>query len=257
MTPRTLHLTSPMMYGPDVAQFQASALDNRFGNFFEGGELDGIYGEQTAAAAKRTRFWLGYPETGANTWHNGVVGPRLMKILLGNQNLPPEYLARREIRLHQRLTTPLRARALAIARSKIGEKEDPAKSNICFASNWYGAIGRWCAMFVTYCYEFGGPSEAFDKTDARYAYVPFMVADARAGKNYLAITSAPKPGDISCYRFNSPEWRHTGLFESWSGSGSFQAIEGNTSITSQDNGGAVMRRRRQTMDGVIFIHVGK
>lgn len=254
---RTLHLTSPMLEGPDVRHFQELAGHNPYGDFFDD-ELDGRFGPMCAIAARRSRFWLGYPERGANTWRNGVAGPLLIARLEGRLELPGDYAKRRAARIKAKPKTPLREKALKALTAKLGQNEHPPGSNICFASKWYGLIGPWCAMAVTWSYETGGPSEAFDKHAARWAYVPFMVADARQGRHYLTVVRNPQPGDIVCYRFGSSEWKHVGLFEHWlSGSSVFSAIEGNTSQSSDDNGGEVQRRERLVASGVVFIHVGR
>ena len=95
----------------------------------------------------------------------------------------------------------------------------------------------------------------------RYAYCPFIVSDARAGVNNLTITNHPQPGDIVLY-----DWQrdgvadHVGLFERWIAGGEgieFTAVEGNTSVSSDSNGGAVMRRTRKRSQTIAFVHVGR
>ena len=139
------------------------------------------------------------------------------------------------------------AEAVVVARSQIGVKESPAGSNRVKYSQWYGMIGPWCAMFVSWVYAQVGL--AF-----RYAYVPYIVRDARAGRNGLRVVSDPKPGDLACYQFGR-EPDHVGIFVRWTGPGEFEAIEGNTSLTSNDNGGSVMSRRRTRSQVVAFVRV--
>lgn len=57
----------------------------------------------------------------------------------------------------------------------------------------------------------------------------------------------PQPGDVIIFDFQGNHTRnaHTGIVKSFSGSTAI-TIEGNTSITSNDNGGAVMQRSRST-----------
>jgi len=149
------------------------------------------------------------------------------------------------------------------ARSQLGVKESPPNSNQTKYCDWYGMTGPWCAMFNTWCDQLGGkPSKSF-AAGSRYAYVPYLVADARNGRYGLSVTSSPKPGDIVCYDWqggsSNEGFDHTGIFEGWvAGSNSqFTAIEGNTSIDSNSDGGEVMRRTRSKGAGVVFIRVAE
>ena len=58
-------------------------------------------------------------------------------------------------------------------------------------------------------------------------------------------TETPQPGDVVIFDFSGNHTRnaHTGIVKSYSGTTAV-TIEGNTSITSDDNGGAVMVRSR-------------
>lgn len=149
----------------------------------------------------------------------------------------------------------LRQQALEKARTQIGVKESPAGSNQVKYTNWYGMIGPWCAMFVTWCYETEGDSPAFVR-GSRYAYVPYIVADARANRYGLKTTDDPIPGDLVCFDWEgNGEYDHIGLFETWiSGTSQFHSIEGNTSTSDNSNGGQVMRRSR-SRGGTVFVRV--
>ena len=123
---------------------------------------------------------------------------------------------------------------------------------------WYGDNGvPWCAQFVTWCDLTGAaPATRTFKRGNAYAYVPYVVDDARRGSNGLSVTSSPRPGDLVCYDWDGGEYDHIGIFESGSSS-SFDAIEGNTSTSDNSNGGQVMRRRRSRSDahGIVFVRV--
>lgn len=142
-----------------------------------------------------------------------------------------------------------RTEVVRIAKGQVGITEHPAGSNKVKYSQWYGMIGPWCAMFVSWCYAQAGKS-------FRYAYVPYVVTDARAGRNNLTTTSSPAAGDLACYQFGH-EPDHIGIFVRWTNkaAGEFEAVEGNTSKTSNDNGGAVMLRRRTRSQVVAFVKV--
>jgi len=155
-------------------------------------------------------------------------------------------------------TKPAAAQArLSRAITQIGTKESPANSNQCTYTQWYGMVGPWCAMFCTWSDQTGGhPTMSFVK-GKKYAYVPYIVNDARMGINGLSITSDPKPGDLVCYDWDrNGEYDHIGLFEKWTSGRVFNAIEGNTSTSNNSNGGEVMRRQRDAnAQGTVFVRV--
>ena len=147
---------------------------------------------------------------------------------------------------------------LSKAKTQIGIKESPAHSNQCKYTDWYGMIGPWCAMFVTWCDVNGGKPVPSFKRGVNYAYCPYIVSDAQLGKNGLSITSSPKPGDLVVY-----DWSWDGVFDHVGivktppdGRGTFEAIEGNTSLDNQSNGGEVMDRTRSKSDAnIVFVRV--
>jgi len=150
----------------------------------------------------------------------------------------------------------LRELALATAAAQLGYVESPPGTNGNMFGAWYGMnYEPWCAMFVSWCFETSGGSPSFAKGKS-YSYVPYVVQDARAGRNGLATTTSPIPGDLVCYdwqRDGVPD--HIGLFESGT-SFSWKAIEGNTSTSNDSNGGQVMRRTRSASDAnVTFVRV--
>jgi len=150
------------------------------------------------------------------------------------------------------------AARLAEAKRHIGLKESPAGSNKQKFGDWYGMNGQpWCAIFCTYCDQKGGRPSATFVRGARFAYVPYMTADAAAGRNGLSFTDDPKPGDLVAYDWelnNDPD--HVGIFERWENraTATFVAIEGNTSVENNSNGGQVMRRTR-TGSPAMFLRV--
>jgi CHAP domain len=157
-------------------------------------------------------------------------------------------------------TKSTRERALAACITHLGETESPAGSNMTKFGSWYGVNGQpWCAIFQTYCWDQeAGGSPSFAR-GVNYAYVPYVVSDARNHRNGLSVTSSPIPGDLVCYDWGfDGTFDHIGIFEGWAaGSGStFTAIEGNTSTSSDSNGGEVMRRTRRVPDqSTVFVRV--
>jgi len=247
---RTLSLTSPHMRGEDVKLLQARLI--RHGYLKD--KADGEYGVLTAQAVHRAKYWLGYRKP------DQTAAQLLMDLLAGTRKPSPAMLARTRARKTAAKKKPLRLKALANLTRHLGEKEHPAGSNReKWSSLWYGLVGPWCAMAVTHAYVDAG-STAFRK-GWRYAYVPFIVADARGGVNNLAVTKHPQPGDLVCYDWQRDgDADHVGLFEKWVAGAEgveFQAIEGNTSVGNDSNGGEYMRRTRRVSQVQVFVHVAR
>jgi hypothetical protein len=127
---------------------------------------------------------------------------------------------------------------LNTAISDLGYCESPANSNRTKYGEWFGLNGQpWCMMAVQYwC------NKANVKLPLKTAgCTAFMNAAKKTGQ---WVTSGYKAGDIILYNFdNRSDADHVGICESATGS-SVTCIEGNTSLLSQDNGGKVMRRKR-------------
>ena len=133
---------------------------------------------------------------------------------------------------------PAAERVLDIARGELGVKESPAGSNRTKYGKWYGLDGQpWCMMFVQWCFDQAGQK------------LPYTTASCSGLLNWCRrhhkeyIVPEPQPGDVVIYSFG-----HTGIVESV-GAETVTVIEGNTSpgaAGSQDNGGMVCRRTRNT-----------
>jgi hypothetical protein len=140
-----------------------------------------------------------------------------------------------------------REKALRIALKEVGVKEQPPGSNRGPRVDQYqdadGLPGRgypWCMAFVQWAYrQAGRPLDP-----AKTASVGFFLGWAR-GQGL--VTSKPLRGDVVCYQFDSNNWPdHVGIVSRVLPGGLILAVEGNTSITSDDNGGSVMLRTRRT-----------
>jgi hypothetical protein len=120
-------------------------------------------------------------------------------------------------------------------------------------------------MFVTWCFEYGASNIGKDSPTFRkgntYAYVPYMVSDARSDHNGLTTLDPDQviPGDLVCYDWSwDGEYDHVGIFERWTGGGAMDVIEGNTSPSNDSNGGEVMRRNRlPSTQGTVFVRVSE
>lgn len=250
---KTYKVTSPLMRGDEVRRIQRRlAGANVFRENFKPGKIDGRFGEDCAAACYRAKYWLGYPTKEITRFY----GPRVEAFLAGKQDLPPAFKNRRRARKKATTLVPRRVRALREAAKQIGKKESPPGSNKVLFSTWYGVTGPWCAMFVTHCYVKVG-SRTFIR-GSRYAYVPYIVADARRGGRGLAITRDPQPGDLCCFDWDrNGVFDHVGLYEKKLPGARFQTVEGNTAVGNDSNGGQVMRRQRHRDGTVVFVRVTK
>ena len=131
---------------------------------------------------------------------------------------------------------------LDIARAQIGTAESPPNSNRQKYGAAYGWNGvAWCVQFVWWCFNEAG---AADLLPIKTASCATLMDRAKAVGQW--VTGNYRPGDVLIYNFGTSKkpQRHTGILESISG-GILTAIEGNTAIGNNDNGGRVMRRNRK------------
>ena len=142
---------------------------------------------------------------------------------------------------------------LNIARKELGTKEYPENSNnVKYNTDYYGrevsgSAYPWCCAFVWWVFKKAGMSKIFcdGKKTALCEYVRGHM------KNH---TMTPQPGDLAIYQFDSdPQADHIGIVESVNADGSFVAIEGNTRVGNDSNGGEVMRRTRKKSSVICFV----
>lgn len=140
---------------------------------------------------------------------------------------------------------------LTWAASQIGVKENPAGSNRvpfwdyyeqCCGVNYQGQ--PWCACFSTGNAYPRHKVWSFTRDEGRFRYCPSIVSWAKANGQWRTRSQGGQPGDQAVFgRYGIA--CHVGLVEKVLSGTKYQTIEGNTSITSNDNGGAVMRRTRE------------
>lgn len=144
---------------------------------------------------------------------------------------------------------------LDIARAELGTKESPAGSNnVMYNTAYYGrevydglwgTTFAWCVVFVWWCFQQAGAAELFyggSKTASCTALRDW------AKQNGQWVTGGYRPGDVVIYDWHDdgkPD--HCGIIETVGGS-TVVAIEGNTAIGNDSNGGEVMRRTRTLSD---------
>lgn len=147
----------------------------------------------------------------------------------------------------------MREKIIEIATAELGVKEYPANSNKTKYGEWFGVNGvAWCAQFVSWVYDRGGfplGNIGFPKGYAGCA--TGVIHFTKKGQ----VTKNPEPGDIVFYDWNKDKKSdHTGIFVRWidKEKGTFEAIEGNTSMSNQSNGGIVMLRVRNISLVLVF-----
>lgn len=129
-----------------------------------------------------------------------------------------------------------------IAQNEVGVKENPANSNNVKYNTWYygksvsGAAYPWCAAFVSWCFK--SAQGLCPKTASCLTMLQWF-----EGKGQ--IVRDPKPGDIVFFHYstNTRRTNHVGIVIGVEGK-IIRTVEGNTSVSSNDNGGSVMERMR-------------
>lgn len=127
---------------------------------------------------------------------------------------------------------------LRIARGEVGVTEYPAGSNKNPYGKRYGWDGvAWCAQFVWAVFDMAGAADMIKKTASCTDLMSWAKGQGRW------VTGGFLPGDVVLFDFDGvkSDADHTGFVVSWDGK-KLVSIEGNTSKTSDDNGGAVLLR---------------
>lgn len=128
-----------------------------------------------------------------------------------------------------------------LAKNEVGTMEKPANSNNVKYNTWYygksvsGDSYPWCAVFISWLFR---NTNLVKKTASCMDMAQWFKDNGRWSK-------APSVGDIVFFKFgtNNRWTNHVGLVIGVNNN-SILTIEGNTSTSSDDNGGKVMQRSR-------------
>jgi hypothetical protein len=152
------------------------------------------------------------------------------------------------------MSAEIRNKIIEIAIQEIDTKEYPPNSNHNKYGEWFGFNGvPWCAEFCSYCYWHA------DFPIKNGGYPKGFAGVGTAMINFKSqITKDPQTADLVIFDWNAdmkPD--HVGLFLQWVDpeKGIFETIEGNTSVSNQSNGGAVMKRERNVRQVQAFINL--
>ena len=132
-----------------------------------------------------------------------------------------------------------------IAKGELGTVENPPNSNCVKYNDWFynrqsvsGAAYPWCCVFISWL--FRKEPKLIKKTASCMDLYNWFKMNGQ-------IVKKPQAGDIVFFKYNTNSrfTNHVGLVISVSADGKvINTIEGNTSTSSQDNGGKVMQRNR-------------
>ena len=129
------------------------------------------------------------------------------------------------------------------AKAEVGVVESPANSNNVKYNTWYyghpvqGSAYPWCCTFISWLFK--AEQGLCKKTASCSDLYNWFKAKGQ-------IVTKPQAGDLVFFKWNKNNPKpceHIGIVVSVSGN-VINDIEGNTSLTSNDNGGKVMQRNR-------------
>jgi hypothetical protein len=184
---------------------------------------------------------------------DGVVGPASFAALFGDTSVPLEV----------RPPTPLLAKALQVATTQVGVREDPRRPNRGPQVDAYlRSVGLdpagahpWCAAFVYWCFERAAERVRTPNPLVRSASVlehwtqgPLAGARTVTAEAAAADPFLVKPGFV--FVIDAGRGRgHMGLVER-AGPGTCVSIEGNTNLAGTREGVGVFRRTTRRLSDV-------
>lgn len=194
MQVRRLQLTHPPQTGPDVEALQ-ELLEP-----YAPGPVDGVFGPLTAAAVKRAKWALGYPDVQCN----GSAAPKLVDYLEGAP-LPPAYAARAKER-----RKPATLREAIVANAEWGVAHEPeihyaeVRPIDGLAEPRRLPLTTDCSGFVTLCYSWAGAPDPNGLGYSGQGWTGTLLAHLQP-----VAADAVQPGDLVV--FGPPPGNHVAL----------------------------------------------
>lgn len=142
---------------------------------------------------------------------------------------------------------------LSIARTEVGYTETPPNSNKTKYGKWFGLDGLpWCGIFVSWVFAKAG--KPLPQIGFKNGFASCQLALDYFTKKKMVVTD-PKPGDLVFYDWNDDNrFDHVGIVFG-NLSRYLTTCEGNTSLSSDRNGGSVMFRARSLKLKMIFVRI--
>lgn len=251
---RTFKLTSPYMYGNDIARFQQDLNKRAKHRGLDIISVDKQYGPNTKDSYRQVAYYLGLPEKAVN---RGAT-PYARRLIRHPKLRNPVQLSRARKRLRGTKKRDERKEAFVNwAISKVGVTEHPPGSNRGpDIDKWQLEFGRpylgtpYCGSFVGY----GLRHKAKINVGPGMPYTPSIKYYAETGtggfhKGVVSYDNA-QVGDIPLFKFpgvSSDPVDHTGVVVNIRPGGTVETVEANTSSDaskSQNNGGEVAKKIR-------------
>jgi hypothetical protein len=191
------------MTGPDVEELQQRLTSSPFGNFHPG-DIDGEYGPATAAAVRRAKWAIGFPDPNVN----GVAGPRL-SAFLGGEPLPFDFVARAAARKHDQAKS-LTIRQHIVDNAKWGIANEPQihyrQSRPIDGVNQARKLPLYtdCSGFSTLCYAWAGAPDPNGNGYDGSGYTGTLLAHM-----HRIPAAAVQPGDLVVW--GSPPGHHVAV----------------------------------------------
>lgn len=214
---------------------------------------DGVYGRAVADAVRLFQAQFAGID-GQPLAVDGVVGPATWAVLFGDGSVP----------LDPHPASPLLAKAVQVAATQVGVREDPRRANRGPQVDAYvRSVGLdvreahpWCAAFVYWCFERAAERVRSENPLPRTGSVleqwtrgPAHGARHLAGEDAATDPFLVKPGFL--FVIDAGRGRgHMGLVER-AGPGTLVTIEGNTNLAGAREGVGVFRRGTRRLTEIV------
>ncbi len=267
---RGLVLTSPMMRGKDVEQFQRSlnAVLDHYEFDWRLIQVDGEYGVRTQRAAKLAAWRIGLPDDLVDPIRrrSGRISEKAQQLIRDpkkrtdadrDREKARKAKAKKLIKQHQDGVQEV----FDFLKKHVGVNEQPAESNhgpfpIDECQSFYGLSGvPWCGCLIGYGIEKIAGVESVD--DVWFPHARFIRVDAEAGRNGLHDINVRNAKKGMIVTFFSGGDDHVAWIRAdvKSGDTSIKTFEGNTSSAKRDADGGIIEEKERSFSEVTCVAV--